>query len=237
VTEAMLREHRPKLFFINSVLQNPTGSVVSPPVAFRLLELARRHGFTFLEDDIFADLQTDPTARLATLDQLDHVIYVGGFSKTVSASLPVGYLIAKRELVHDLTNVKMLTSVGGSRFAEAVVSTLLERGAYRKYVERLRQRAGDSVIASLDVLADAGWEVFHHPSGGNFLWARVPHVEDSRDLAATAEKHGVTLAPGHYFRPNLEVSPWVRINSAYATEPRAVAFLQEAGRRPGRKRA
>jgi len=47
----------------------------------------------------------------------------------------------------------------------------------------------------------------------------------------------VTLAPGHYFRPNLEVSPWVRINSAYATEPRAVAFLQEAGRRPGRKRA
>ncbi len=112
VTEAMLREHRPKLFFINSVLQNPTGSVVSPPVAFRLLELARRHGFTFLEDDIFADLQTDPTARLATLDQLDHVIYVGGFSKTVSASLPVGYLIAKRELVHDLTNVKMLTSVG-----------------------------------------------------------------------------------------------------------------------------
>ena len=237
VTEAMLREHRPKLFFINSVLQNPTGSVVSPPVAFRLLELARRHGFTFLEDDIFADLQADPTARLATLDQLDHVIYVGGFSKTVSASLPVGYLIAKRELVHDLTNVKMLTSVGGSRFAEAVVSTLLERGAYRKYVERLRQRAGDSVIASLDVLADAGWEVFHHPSGGNFLWARVPHVEDSRDLAATAEKHGVTLAPGHYFRPNLEVSPWVRINSAYATEPRAMAFLQEAGRRPSRKRA
>ena len=65
----------------------------------------------------------------------------------------------------------------------------------------------------------------------------MPHVEDSRDLAATAEKHGVTLAPGHYFRPNLEVSPWVRINSAYATEPRAVAFLQEAGRRPGRKRA
>jgi len=45
------------------------------------------------------------------------------------------------------------------------------------------------------------------------------------------------LAPGHYFRPNLEVSPWVRINSAYATEPRAVAFLQGAGKRATRKRA
>jgi hypothetical protein len=29
----------------------------------------------------------------------------------------------------------------------------------------------------------------------------------------------------------------VRINSAYATEPRAVAFLQEAGKRATRKRA
>lgn len=64
----------------------------------------------------------------------------------------------------------------------------------------------------------------------------MPHVDDSRDLAAMAEKHGVTLAPGHYFRPNMEVSPWVRINSAYATEPRALAFLREAGKRATRKR-
>ena len=237
VTEAMLREHRPKLFFVNSVLQNPTGSVLSPPVAFRLLELERRHGFVFVEDDIFADIQGDPTARLATLDQLEHVIYVGGFSKTVSASLRVGYLIARRDLVQDLTDVKMLTSVGGSRFAEAVVATLLERGAYRKYVERLRQRIGDSLLASLDVLTDAGWEIFHHPPGGNFLWTRVPHIEDSRELVAAAARHGVTLAPGSYFRPNLEVSPWVRINTAYTGEARALDFLHEMGRRPARKRA
>ena len=52
-----------------------------------------------------------------------------------------------------------------------------------------------------------------------------------------AEQHGVTLAPGSYFRPNLEVSPWVRINTAYTSEARAQAFLQEMGRRPVRKRA
>jgi DNA-binding transcriptional MocR family regulator len=79
--------------------------------------------------------------------------------------------------------------------------------------------------------------VFHHPPGGNFLRARVPHLEDSRDLVTAAEQHGVTLAPGSYFRPNLEVSPWVRINTAYTSEARAQAFLQEMGRRPVRKRA
>jgi DNA-binding transcriptional MocR family regulator len=65
----------------------------------------------------------------------------------------------------------------------------------------------------------------------------VGDVEDSRELVAAARRHGVTLAPGNYFRPNMEVSPWVRVNTAYTGEARAMAFLQEAGRRPARKRA
>ncbi len=230
-TEALLREHKPKLFFTNSVLQNPTGSTLAPPVAFRLLELARRHGFRFVEDDIFSDFQTHFTDRLATLDQLQHVIYIGGFSKTVSASLRVGYLVADKSLVKDLVDVKVLTSVAGSQFAEAVTATLLERGAYRKYVERLRLRVREASAGAVRLLSESGWEVFCEPSGGNFLWARPPGIEDSRELVRLAETFDIALAPGNYFRPGGETSAWIRINAAYASEPRAQAFLREAGAR------
>jgi DNA-binding transcriptional MocR family regulator len=228
--EALLREHKPKLFFTNSVLQNPTGSTLAPQVAFRLLELARRHGFRFVEDDIFSDFQPHMTDRLATLDQLEHVIYIGGFSKTVSASLRIGYLIADKALVKDLVDVKVLTSVAGSHFAEAVTATLLERGQYRKYVERLRLRVRQATANAVRRLAESGWEIFCEPAGGNFLWARSPYIDDSRELVTMAERHGVTLAPGNYFRPAGETAPWIRINSAYIEEPRALAFLREAGR-------
>lgn len=229
--EALLREHKPKLFFTNSVLQNPTGSTLAPPVAFRLLELARKHNFRFVEDDIFSDFQTHFTDRLATLDQLEHVIYIGGFSKTVSAALRVGYLVASKPLIKDLVDVKVLTSVAGSTFAEAVTACLLERGAYRKYVERLRLRAREVTANSVHMLAECGWQVFCEPAGGNFLWARPNGVEDSRELLAIGEAHGVKFAPGNFFRPAGETTAWVRINSAYVSEPRAVAFLRDAGGR------
>ncbi|CAG9170391.1 aminotransferase-like domain-containing protein [Cupriavidus pampae] len=227
--EALLREHKPKLFFTNSILQNPTGSTLAPRVAFRLLELARKHDFRFVEDDIFSDFQTHFTDRLATLDQLEHVIYIGGFSKTVSAALRVGYIVASKPVIKALADVKVLTSVAGSYFAEAVTACLLERGAYRKYVDRLRLRTREVTADAVDTLADCGWEVFCEPAGGNFLWTRPQGIEDSRELLAIGERHGVKIAPGNFFRPGGETTPWVRVNSAYVSEDRALAFLREAG--------
>jgi DNA-binding transcriptional MocR family regulator len=231
--EAQLKEHRPRIFFINTVFHNPTGTTLAPPVAFRLLQLAREHQFTIIEDDIYADFQADPTDRLATLDQLEHVVYVGGLSKTLSSSLRIGYLIASPAIVKDLADVKMLTSIGGSRFAEAVAVALLERGMYRKYLERLRRRMRDALGLTVQTLEDSGWEVFEKPLGGKFVWARVPHIEDAARLVECGAPLGVTVAPGSYFRPNAETSPWIRINAAFTNDPRARAFFDAATRLTG----
>ncbi len=42
-------------------------------------------------------------------------------------------------------------------------------------------------------------------------------------------KFGITLAPGSYYRPNGEVSAWVRINTAHADDPRAIRFFEHMG--------
>lgn len=228
VMQEQLKLHRPRLLFINTVFHNPTGTTVAPQVAFRLLQLAREHGFSIIEDDIYADFQTELTDRLATLDQLEHVIYVGGLSKTLSSSLRVGCVVASHAIIKDLVDIKMLTSIGGSRFAEAVAVSLLERGAYRKYLERLRRRMRDALGSTIQILEDAGWEIFEKPVGGKFVWARVPHVADAERLVACGAPLGVTVVPGSYFRPNMETSPWIRIHVAFGNEPRAQAFFHAA---------
>jgi DNA-binding transcriptional MocR family regulator len=229
VAEHLLKTIKPKLFFINTVFHNPTATNIAPQVAFKLLQLAQQHDFTIVEDDIYADFQATPTQRLASLDQLDHVIYLGGLSKTLSSSLRVGYLAAKRELVKDLVDVKVLTSLGGSRFSECVVAALLERGTYRKYLERLRRRIRDTLSTAVQRLEENDWEVFDEPSGGNFVWTRVPQIEDSMVLVEQASKFGITLAPGSYYRPNGEMSAWVRINTAHADDARAIRFFEHMG--------
>ncbi len=68
--------------------------------------------------------------------------------------------------------------------------------------------------------------MFDEPSGGNFVWAKVPGINDSNVLVEEAVKFGVTLAPGSYYQPNSEACAWGRINSAYAGNKRAVRFFE-----------
>jgi DNA-binding transcriptional MocR family regulator len=201
---------------------------VAPSVAFRLLQLAHEYDFTIVEDDIYADFQAETTDRLAALDQLERVVYIGGLSKTLSSSLRVGFVAASRKTIKDLGDIKMLTSISGSQFTEAVALAMLERGAYRKFLERLRRRMTDALGTTTRTLEAHGWQVFTTPVGGKFVWARVPHIDDSQALIECAAACGVTIAAGSYFRPHGESSPWIRINAAYAQDPRAHAFFARA---------
>ena len=118
VLEKLAAAHRPKVYFTQSVMQNPTGTDMSPHVAFKVLQAAERHNFTVVEDDIFCDLQVKTTPRLATLDQLNRVIYARSFSKTLSGSLRVGFLACTQDIANELADIKMLTSITTSQFTE-----------------------------------------------------------------------------------------------------------------------
>lgn len=226
--QALLAVHRPKLFFVNTVFQNPTATNIAPQVAFRILQLAHQYAFSVVEDDVYADLQPVPTQRLAALDQLDRVIYIGGFSKTLSSSLRLGYIAAHTDLVRDLVDVKTLTSMGGTRFAESVVATLLERGVYRRHMEKLRHRVSDALMRAVEQLRRTGWEIYEEPCGGMFVFARVPHIDDSARLVEHAAGFGINIAPGAHYRPDKQMSPWLRFNAAYMDDGQAQAFLESA---------
>jgi DNA-binding transcriptional MocR family regulator len=226
ILEKLAAEHRPKVYFTQSVMQNPTGTDMSPHVGFKVLQAAERHNFTIVEDDIFCDLQVKPTPRLATLDQLNRVIYVRSYSKTLSGSLRVGFVACRQDTANQLADIKMLTSITTSLFTERLIYLMLVDGHYRKYLSRLHERLG---AARLDVVRGferIGLELFVEPADGMFVWARFPHIEDSLALAEAAQRGGLMLAPGTVFRPHLERSPWMRFNVAVCEEPRVQALLE-----------
>ena len=226
--EALLQTHRPKAFYTHSVLHNPTASSLSPATAFRILQLAERHNFLIVEDDTYCDFNPGPATRLANLDQLNRVIYVGSYSKTLSAALRVGFLACHGDLAGDLTDVKMLTSVASSEFAERLVYLMLTEGHYRKYIERLQARLDDCMGRSLRMFERNGLSVYGEPKSGMFIWASLPGVEDSAGLAAVAARQDIMLAPGNVFRPQMQASPWIRFNVAVSADPRLERFLGQA---------
>jgi DNA-binding transcriptional MocR family regulator len=227
--EALLAEHQPKVFITHSILHNPTSGNLAPAVAHRVLQLAARHEVLIVEDDTYADYQPAASghpARLAALDGLERVIYVGSFSKTLSANLRVGYLAARPDLVRTFTDVKLFTSVGCSEFAERVIHDMLVEGHYRKFVERLRGRLGSAMERGLRQLEDAGFAIYAEPRGGMFVWAERGG-EEATALARRAAERNIVLAPGHLFRPQLQATPFLRFNVGYMDDPRFAAFLAD----------
>ncbi|MHC6224614.1 aminotransferase-like domain-containing protein [Pseudomonas sp. X10] len=229
--EALLVEHRPRCLFVNSLYHNPTGTSLTPKVAYRLLELAREHDLRIIEDDIYADFQDGPVTRLATLDSEQRVIYLASLSKTLSSSLRVGYLVAEPALVAHLAELKMVSGIGTSRFIEQVVAQMLANGVYRKSVQRMRLRLGQHMAKTLGQLEALGWEVFSEPYGGMFIWAHSPG-RDFATLNRLALDCSVLLSPGSAFDPEGTACDWLRINVAYAQDQRAQAFFAYGGR-PG----
>jgi DNA-binding transcriptional MocR family regulator len=225
VLETLAAAHRPKVYFTQSVMHNPTGTDMSPHVAFKVLQTAERYNFMVVEDDIFCDLQVKTTPRLATLDQLNRVIYVRSFSKTLSGSLRVGFVACAQDIANQLTDIKMLTSITTSQFTERVIYLMLVDGHYRKFLSRLHERLGQARLDVVRAFEGIGLELFTEPADGMFVWARFPHVDDSLALAEAAQRDGMVIAPGAVFRPHLERSPWMRFNVAVCEDRRVQSWL------------
>ncbi|HEY9096934.1 MAG TPA: PLP-dependent aminotransferase family protein, partial [Hydrogenophaga sp.] len=223
----LLKRHRPKVFFTQSLAHNPTGSSISLPKAHKLLRLAAEFDCLVVEDDPFADLLPAGAPRLAALDQLDRVLYVSSFSKTLSAGLRVGYIAGAPERIAALCDLKMVTVVSTSDCVERVVHQLISAGQYRRHIARLKTRLAEAHGPATRALERAGVKVHPGDPGGYYLWVELPGNTDELELVRRAASHGIFLAPGAVFYPDRQGSfPAMRVNVAYAADARFIRFLR-----------
>ncbi|WP_342729184.1 PLP-dependent aminotransferase family protein [Bradyrhizobium sp. B097] len=227
--EAVLEAERPRLYITVSGLHNPTGATMSPQTAHRVLNAAAAFDLTIVEDDIFADFEPEPSARLAALDGLNRVIRIGSFSKTLSASLRCGFIAARADWIEQLVDLQVATGFGGPcAVATEIIASVLATGFYRKHVEELRRRL---VRARRDVgekLQRIGIEPWLMPRGGFQLWCRLPDGCDSADVARAALADNIVLAPGNVFSTTQSATGFMRFNVAQCRDPKLMPALQRA---------
>lgn len=227
---ALCEEHRPKLYVLASVLHNPTGTSLSAAAAFQVLRIAEAYDLHIVEDDVYADLHPGPSVqpctRLASLDGLRRVIYLGGFSKTLAASLRVGFIACDAGLARELTDLKMLVGLTTPELGERIVYRVLSEGHYRRHVERLRSRIAQARAPAIRTVEGLGLAPFRAPMGGMFVWADAGL--DTQPLAEAMLEQGYLMAPGSLFSPEQRPSTWMRFNVATSGNPRMLAALETA---------
>src|SRR2546430_16062755 len=127
--------------------------------------------------------------RLAQIDALRHVIYVGSYTKLIGPALRVGFIAADAALIAQLVQRKVLSVLSGSTLLECYVSEVLDTGRYRRHVEHTRARLARLRRGTRAALASAGIEFEPAPGGGIFLWGRVPESAPVDELVQIGRAH------------------------------------------------
>jgi len=180
---------------------------------------------TLVENDLYADLDTERRPTLASLDQWQRVIYIGSFSKTISPNIRVGYLVARPDLLDELAQLKMLSGLTSSDLTERLAFGALSEGRWRKHLKSLRERLGEAHQQVGQRLTQLGFEIFNEPKAGMYLWARHPDLTDSGVLSQHAAAVGLMLGPGHLFLVEPRSTGWLRFNVAFSLDPQVAAFI------------
>jgi DNA-binding transcriptional MocR family regulator len=226
--EAACRTHRPRAFFMQTLLHNPTGTNTDPAICHRILSLAEAHAFAIIEDDVYGDLYDGPAVRLAQLDGLRHVIHVGSFTKLIGPALRLGFVAADSRVIAQLVERKLLSVLSGSGLLESMASEVLDSGRFMRHVQLVRSRLARMRRDAQSALESAGLEFDIKPDdpvGGIFLWGRVPAAVNVEALVRSARDNSILLANGALFSPDRISNSRLRFNAAYSTAPELVRFL------------
>lgn len=224
--EAACVAHRPRLFFVQSVLHNPTGWSSSAANLHRLLSIAEKHQLLLFEDDVHGHFHPGGATRLAQLSELKGVVYSSSFCKALSPALRMGYLAAEPDTLKLLLREKIHSVLTTPALNEFVLLELLASGRFRKHLDRLQNRLRSARQASSKLLRDAGVLLDWPAEGGLFLWGAAPAGVDIHELVKEAYRHGIVLARGAAFSCDPAMDSHIRFNVVFSQQPRLAEFLR-----------
>lgn len=223
--ETLLKEQRPSVYLTTSVLQNPTGHSFTPAQAHGLLELTKRYNCHIIEDDLYGDLHPEPPPRLSTLAGLEHVTYLGGFSKILSANLRVSFVVTSPQMAANLSHMKLMCGGITCEMLEQTLCSMLTDGSYHKHRKRMLQGLMSAGARVTTGLQQAGMSMNVPYAGGLFIWATLPPGQDAEMLAQAGLKQDLVLAPGTLFGYGPQLARCLRFNVAHTDDSRVMAVM------------
>jgi|SRR5215831_540832 len=227
---ALVQKQPIRAVYLTPHHQFPTTVVLSARRRLELLELARRHRFAILEDDVDHDFHYEgrPVLPLASLDEAGVVIYVSTLSKVLAPGLRLGFVVAPRPVVDLLARTREAVDRHGDQVLERAVAELIEDGELQRHARRMRRiylARRDALLRALASDLGSVLRVRTAP-GGLALWARAAAGVDVERWAQRARARGVVIQTARQFAFDGRARPYLRLGFSRHSERE----LQEAAR-------
>lgn len=120
----------------------PTGVTASASKRHEYIRWANKADRFIVEDDFESEFSVSakPVETLFSLSKHDNVIYLNTFSKTISPSLRVGYMVLPKCLVQPFAEKLGFYSCTVPTFEQLVLAELISNGDFERHVNRVRRQ-------------------------------------------------------------------------------------------------
>jgi len=150
---------------------NPTGGIVTPENAKQIADLARRHDFVVVSDEIYGKFVWEPFEHVsigALPDMQDRTITLSGFSKAYAMTgWRVGYVLAPEHVVRGMAATKGSTT--GAVASVSQHAALAAATGPDDCIEEFRGIYRDRRSILAEGLTEMGL-TYGEPRGGFFFW-------------------------------------------------------------------
>ena len=119
----------------------PTGVSASANKRHEYIRWSNANERYIIEDDFESEfsVSSKPEDTLFSLSNKDNVIYLNTFSKTISPSLRVGYMVLPQKLVKDFDERLGFYSCTVPTFEQFVIARLLQNGDFERHINKVRR--------------------------------------------------------------------------------------------------
>jgi GntR family transcriptional regulator/MocR family aminotransferase len=182
--------------------QFPLGATLTLTRRLKLLDWVARTGGYLIEDDFDSEYRYRgaPLPALMSLDRNERVIYLGSFSKILSPTLRIGFMVLPTPLLDKVRAYLRLRGVAASLTAQPALGEFMLSGDLAVHIRRTRRlyaQRQEALISAAGML-DGLLEVVPSTAGMHLVADLAPRLRKQmtdRVAARLAAKAGVVVRP------------------------------------------
>ncbi len=212
-------KHPVKTVYLTPTIHTPTTATMGEKRRKAIAEMARRHDFIIIEDDVYGPLRPEAVLPLAELAK-EKTVYISSCSKCMAPGLRVAFLRAPVAMIRALRQAVSLSCWMPPPLMSEVASQWIFDGTASLLTKAQRSEAAHRQAAAKKILGNYRYRADPH---GFHLWLTLPHHWQVDDFCREAVSRGVLLTSGHTFTPDTRFSPGaVRISLSYEPDQKRV---------------
>lgn len=195
-----LEETEAKVLHISPSHHFPTGIVTPISRRYELLSWASKSSDRFIiEDDYDSEFRLfgKPIPPLQSIDVLDKVIYMNTFSKSLTSTIRISYMVLPKGLMNRYKKELSFYSCTVSNFEQYTLARFIQKGHFEKHINRMRnyyRAQRDTIISCIKKHPDYHRGTIMEENAGLHFLLKVQTEKQDEELIEDMEATGIHIS-------------------------------------------